>query len=124
MKKQQENAMVYCRVDLHEKSDEILNITKQEHEILNFCKNAGYNVVKVFTDFTTNKNKSQPELQNMKDFAKQSENQIDLAVCHGYDRIDRDFEKTLEIMIDFKNMSIDLLSMKLITNLKNNTNER
>ncbi len=123
MKKQQENAIIYCRVDLHENTDEIFIINRQENEIKNFCKNKGYNVVKIFTDFTTSKNKTQPELQNIKDFAMQSETTIDVVVCSGFDRIARTFEKVLDVMIDFNQMSIDVISVEQITNLNNNTND-
>lgn len=121
---QQQNAMIYCRVDLHENTDEIFIISKQENETLKFCKNEGYNVVKVFTDFTTSKNKTQQEFQNMKDFAKHSENPIDVVVCLGYDRIARTFEKVLDEMIDFNQMGIDIFSVQQITNSKNNTNDK
>jgi len=121
---QQQNAMIYCRVDLNENTDEIFIISKQENETLKFCKNEGYNVVKVFTDFTTSKNKTQPEFQNMKDFAKHSENPIDVVVCLGYDRIARTFEKVLDEMIDFNQMGIDIFSVQQITNSKNNTNDK
>lgn len=124
MKTQEQNAIIYCRVNLNENTDENLLINRQENEIKNFCKNKGYNVVKIFTDFTTNINKTQPELQNMKDFAMQSEIKIDVVVCSGFDRIARTFEKVLDVMIDFNQMSIDVISVEQITNLNNKSNEQ
>jgi len=124
MKTQQQNAIIYCRVNLNENTDENLLINRQENEIKNFCKNNGYNVVKIFTDFTTSINKTQPELQNMKDFAMQSEITIDLVVCTGFDRISRNIKEFLDIVFDFNQMSIDVISVEQITNLNNKSNEQ
>lgn len=124
MKTQQQNAMIYCRVDLYENTDGIYSINQQEKEVLKFCKNEGYEVVKKFTDYTGSSNKKQPELENMKNFAKQSENRVDVVVCLGFDRIARTFERVLDEMIDFNQMGIDVISVQQITNYKNNTNEQ
>lgn len=124
MKTQQQNAIIYCRVNLNENTDENLLINRQENEIKNFCKNNGYNVVKIFTDFTTSINKTQPELQNMKDFAMQSEITIDVVVCTGFDRISRNIKEFLDIVFDFNQMSIEVISVEQITNLNNKSNEQ
>ena len=124
MEKKQKNVIVYCRADLHENTSEILNIMHKENEVLTFCKSEGLNVVKKFTDFTTTMNKSQPELQNMKDFAMQSENRIHLLVCFELAQIARTFEKVLDEIIDFNQMGINVTSVQQLINYKNNTNER
>ena len=124
MKTQKQNAMIYCRADLNENTSEILNALNQENEVLIFCKNEGFNVVKTFIDYTTSHNKSQPELQRMKDFAMQSEITIDVVVCRGFDRISRDIKEFLDIVFDFNQMSIDVISVEQIINLNNKTNEQ
>ncbi len=124
MKTQKQNAIIYCRADLNENTDEIFIINNQERQIKNFCENRGFNVVKIFTDLTTNKNKTQPELQNLKDFAMQSETTIDVVVCSGFDRIARTFEKVLDVMIEFNKIGIDVISVQQITNLNNKSNEQ
>jgi DNA invertase Pin-like site-specific DNA recombinase len=124
MKTQKQNAMIYCRADLNENTSEILNALNQENEVLNFCKHEGFNVVEKFIDYTTPHIKSQPELQRMKDFAMQSEITIDVVVCWGFDRISRDIKELLDIVFDFNQMSIDVISVEQIINLKNKTNEQ
>jgi DNA invertase Pin-like site-specific DNA recombinase len=124
MKTQQKNAIIYCRVNLHAKTDEILIIDKQESEVLKFCKNEGFNVIKKFTDYTTTSNKNQPEFKKMKAFAKHNDNQIDAVVCLGFDRIARTFEKAHNEFTEFNQMSIDIISVQQITNFKNNTNDK
>jgi len=124
MKKQQENAMVYCRVDLNENTSEIIHLLNQENEIQKCCKDLGFKVVKKFTDYTTTLNISQPELQNMKDFAMQSEIPIHVVVCFELDRIARTFEKVLDEISDFNKMNIDVISVKQISNFIHQTYEQ
>ncbi len=119
-----ENVILYCRVSYNNPSDLFIDKDEQINRLLRFCNLYGYNVVKVFTDYNTQTNKNKQQLQNMMDYAKNNVETVSAVLCESFDRISRNFEKILEIMIDFKNMSIDLLSMKRITNLKNNTNER
>ena len=88
------------------------------------CAILDYNVVKVFTDYNTQTNKNNQQLQNMMDYAKNNVESVSAILCESFDRISRNCEETMEIMIDYCNIGMEVISMKQITNYKNNSNEQ
>ncbi len=118
------NVILYCRVCLNKPSDLFTIKYEQENRLLRFCANIGYNVVKVFTDYNSQTNKNNDELQNMKEFAKNNAESVTAVLCESFDRISRNFEEMLDIMMDFGDIGIDIISLKQLTDLNNNSNEQ
>ena len=117
-----ENVILYCRVTLNKPSDLFTIKHEQENRLLRFCNKNGYNVVKVFTDYNSQTNKNNYQMQNMKKFAKNNDETVTAVICESFDRISRSFDEILEIMMDFGDNGIDLISLQQLTNFKNNSN--
>lgn len=115
-----ENVILYCRVTLNKPSDLFTIKYEQENRLLRFCNKNGYNVVKVFTDYNSQTNKNNYQMQNMKKFAKNNDETVTAVICESFDRISRSFDEILEIMMDFGDNGIELISTT--NNFKNNSN--
>lgn len=118
------NVILYCRVSYNNQSDLFIDKDEQMNRLLRFCNLYGYNVVKVFTDYNTQTNKNNQQLQNMMDYAKNNVESVSAILCESFDRISRNCEETIEIMIDYCNIGMEIISMKQIINYKNNSNEQ
>jgi site-specific DNA recombinase len=124
MKKEKKNAVLYCRVNMEKPSDVFYTKVGQEHSLIKYCAETGYNIVKVFTDYNSPTNKNNLQLESLIEFTKKNAEEFDFIFCDSFERFSRDIEETLEILSNFCKMGVDVLSLKQITNLKNNTNER
>jgi uncharacterized protein YutE (UPF0331/DUF86 family) len=58
------------------------------------------------------------------DYAKNNVESVSTVLCKSFGRISRNFEETMEIMIDYCNIGIEVISMKQLKNYKNNLNEQ
>lgn len=124
MKNVNKNVILYCRVTLNKPSDVFTIKYEQENRLLNLCTINGYNVVKVFTDCNSKTTNINNQLQNMKEFAKNNAETVSAVICESFDRISRKYKETLDTIMDFEDIGIDLISIKQLTNYKNNSNEQ
>jgi DNA invertase Pin-like site-specific DNA recombinase len=124
MKNVNKNVILYCRATLNKPSDVFTIKYEQENRLLNLCAIYGYNVVKVFTDCNSKTTNINNQLQNMKEFAKNNAETVSAVICESFDRISRKYKETLDTIMDFEEIGIDLISIKQLTNNKNNSNEQ
>ena len=80
--------------------------------------------IKVFTDCNSKTTNINNQLQNMKEFAKNNAETVSAVICESFDRISRKYKETLDTIMDFEEIGIDLISIKQLTNSKNNSNEQ
>jgi DNA invertase Pin-like site-specific DNA recombinase len=112
MKQEQTQVVIYCRVN----AEYITNPTKlaqeQENAIREYCNNRNYNVIKVFTDYETEKDTYQPELHKMREYIMDSKIQTHMIICQDYDRISRDLKTLVNLMMKYEKMQINLVSVR------------
>lgn len=121
-KKKKENVILYCRVNLIKENNRILIINQQEDSLRKLCKEKGYKITKIFTDYNTSRSTNSPELEKMKDFAIENAKKLDKVICVGFDRLARNFEEVLDILNDYEALGMKVTSLTHITNTKNITN--
>jgi DNA invertase Pin-like site-specific DNA recombinase len=124
MKKELKNAVLYCRVNMKKPSDVFYTKVEQEHRLIKYCAETGYNIIKVFTDYNSPTNENNLQLESLIEFTKKNAESFDFIFCESFERFSRDFEQTLEILSNFCKMGVNVLSLKQIMNLKNKSNER
>lgn len=100
----------------------ILIINQQEDSLRKLCKEKGYKITKIFTDYNTSRSTNSPELEKMKDFAIENAKKLDKVICVGFDRLARNFEEVLDILNDYESLGMKVTSLTHITNTKNITN--
>lgn len=121
-KKKKENVILYCRVNLIKENNRILIINQQEDSLRKLCKEKGYKITKIFTDYSTSRSTNSPELEKMKDFAIENAKKLDKVICVGFDRLARNFEEVLDILNDYEALGMKVTSLTHITNTKNIAN--
>ena len=93
---------IYCRVSTEEQ-----DAKKQEDELLEFSKNRGFEVLKVYTDVISGSKDSRPELNNLMDDAYN--NRFNGVLIWKLDRLGRSLQHLIDIVNKFQIWKINLI---------------
>ena len=93
---------IYCRVSTEEQ-----DAKKQEDELLEFAKNRGFEVFKVYTDVISGSKDSRPELNNLMDDAYN--NRFNGVLIWKLDRLGRSLQHLIDIVNKFQIWKINLI---------------
>jgi len=93
---------IYCRVSTEEQ-----DAKKQEDELLEFSKNRGFEVFKVYTDVISGSKDSRPELNNLMDDAYN--NRFNGVLIWKLDRLGRSLQHLIDIVNKFQIWKINLI---------------
>jgi DNA invertase Pin-like site-specific DNA recombinase len=93
---------IYCRVSTEEQ-----DVSKQEDELLEFCKNRGFEVFKVYKDVISGTMDSRPSLNELVQDAFQK--RFNAVVIWKLDRLGRSLKHLIDVVTKFQLWGVDLI---------------
>ena len=95
---------VYTRVSTTDQNSEI-----QRQEVVEYCKNRGFNVYDIYEDIVSGMKDSRPEFDRL--LYDMRNRRFDAIAVYKLDRIGRSLQHLLQLFQEFKNRDIEFISM-------------
>lgn len=83
------NVICYKRVSTEEQKDRGFSLQLQEEMLRRYCEINHHNIVDVYTEDYSAKNFDRPEWTKLMSYIKKNKGQVDLVLCHKWDRFSR-----------------------------------
>lgn len=109
--RQENNAVIYCRVSSKEQVEEGNSLITQERVCLEYASKHGYNVVKRFIEQGESaKSTERKELQKLLKYCSLKKNKVSVLIAYKIDRISRNMDDYSQIRMMLKHYNVDIRS--------------
>jgi site-specific DNA recombinase len=105
---QGKKALLYRRVSTTDQKEFGNSLNAQQGSLRDFCEKNSIDIVKEFEEDYSAKNFNRPEWKRLNAFAKKNKKNIDYLLVVDWDRFSRNAYDALGVIIDFKNIGIEV----------------